>query len=287
LISLLLAPHPFLPYNHPIMQTSPASRRVKTAGKLLLVAALAALLIAWLTFAPEGLLGKADAVGYAVCHRIELRSFHLDGRPLPLCARCSGMYLGALAGGLYQLSRGRRGGLPARKLWPALIALGLAFAVDGVNSYLHFLPGFGGLYEPNNTLRLITGTGLGLLIPSVLLPAFHQTAWAEFDERPALDSWRSLGILLLLGAGVVLLVLTENPLILYPLALLSAATVLAVLGLCYGLLALLVVRGEGRARTWRDLWLPLAAGLFIALLQTAAIDWIRLSLTGTWNGFTL
>ena len=139
----------------------------------------------------------------------------------------------------------------------------------------------------NNTLRLITGTGLGLLIPSVLLPAFHQTAWAEFDERSALDSWRSLGVLLLLGAGVVLLLLSENPLILYPLALLSAATVLAVLSVCYGLLAMLAVRGEGRARTWRDLWLPLAAGLFIALLQTAAVDWIRYQLTGTWNGFTL
>jgi hypothetical protein len=74
------------------MQTSPARRRLKFTGKLLLVAALAALLIAWLSLTPPGLLGKADAVGYAVCHRIELRSFHLDGRPLPLCARCSGMY---------------------------------------------------------------------------------------------------------------------------------------------------------------------------------------------------
>ena len=146
------------------MQTSPARRRLKFTGKLLLVAALAALLIAWLSLTPPGLLGKADAVGYAVCHRIELRSFHLDGRPLPLCARCSGMYLGALAGALYQLSKGRRGGLPARKLWPALIALGLAFAVDGINSYLHFIPGLSGLYEPNNTLRLVTGTGLGLSV---------------------------------------------------------------------------------------------------------------------------
>ena len=41
------------------------------------------------------------------------------------------------------------------------------------------------------------------------------------------------------------------------------------------------------ASAWRLGWLPLAAGLFIALLQTAAIDWIRYQLTGTWNGFTL
>ncbi|GAP13823.1 predicted membrane protein [Longilinea arvoryzae] len=266
------------------MRNSP---RLKTAAKLLLIAAILALLVLWLRFTPPGLLGKADAVGYAVCHRIDLRSFHLGSRPLPLCARCSGMYLGALASAIYQLRKGRRGGLPPRKLWLPLGLLGLAFAVDGTNSYLHFFPGFQGLYEPNNTLRLISGTGLGLLIPTLLLPAFHQTAWAELDPRPALDSWRSLAGLLLAGAGVVLLMLSGNPLILYPLALLSSATVLAILSTCYGLLVLIVVRGDGQARSLRDLWLPLVVGFAIALLQTFAIDWLRLTFTGTWNGFKL
>ncbi|TLN16742.1 DUF2085 domain-containing protein [bacterium] len=269
------------------MQTFPARRRLKLTGKLLLVAFIALLGLLWLTFTPDGLLGKADAVGYAVCHRIDLRSFHLGERPLPLCARCSGMYLGALGGALYQLRRGRRGGLPPMRLAIPLGLLVLAFIVDGANSYLHFFPGVQGLYPPNNTLRLITGTGLGLVIPSVLLPAFHQTAWAEWDACPALDSWRSLAGLLLVGVATVLLVLSDNPLILYPLALLSAATVLAILTTCYGLLTLILVRGDNQARSLRDLWLPLAAGFAIALLQTFAIDWLRLTFTGTWNGFTL
>ena len=47
----------------------------------------------WMVFAgeAEGILGHADEIGYAVCHQIDLRSFHIGDRPLPLCARCSGM----------------------------------------------------------------------------------------------------------------------------------------------------------------------------------------------------
>ena len=62
---------------------------------------LLAVATTWVYFTPEGILGKAGAVGYAVCHRIDLRSFHLGLRQLPLCARCTGMYLGALLGLTY------------------------------------------------------------------------------------------------------------------------------------------------------------------------------------------
>jgi hypothetical protein len=33
----------------------------------------------WFFIAPPGLLGKADAVGYAICHRIDERSFKYSG----------------------------------------------------------------------------------------------------------------------------------------------------------------------------------------------------------------
>ena len=40
--------------------------------------------------------GKADHIGYAVCHQISVRSYFFGDHQLPLCARCSGQYLGAL-----------------------------------------------------------------------------------------------------------------------------------------------------------------------------------------------
>lgn len=246
------------------------------------------LLLGWLLNTPGGLLGKADAVGYAVCHRIELRSFQIGDRQVPLCARCTGMYLGAMLALVYQVMVApRRMGMPP---WSVILFLGAlvgVFALDGLNSYLHFFPGAPTLYEPHNTLRLITGTGMGLAIAVALFPAFNQTIWKDWDWRPALAGLRSLGVLLVLAILLVLLVLTENPLILYPLALVSAAGVLVLLTIVYAIVLLMILRSENRFTRLGELVLPLAGGFFIALLQIGLIDLIRYWLTGTWDGFHL
>jgi len=64
---------------------------------LIVVLAVTALL-AFLVVTPDGLLTKADMIGYAVCHRLEGHSFTIAGRQLPLCARCTGTFIGALTG---------------------------------------------------------------------------------------------------------------------------------------------------------------------------------------------
>lgn len=250
---------------------------------------LGLLAVSWLVLTPGGMLGKADAIGYAVCHRIDVRSFHLGTRALPLCARCTGMYLGALAalGGLLALGKARHGGFPR----PALLVLfGLfaaAWAVDGLNSYLTLIPGAPHAYEPNNVLRIATGLLMGLTLGVIVFAGVNQNAWRDWKKEPAVGSFREAGVLVLLAGVVGLLVLTENPLILYPLALLSAAGVLAVLGLVYTVVALIVLRRENRIESWRGLVLPLAMGLGLALLQIGVLDLARFALTGTWNGFSL
>ena len=88
-----------------------------------------AVIIIWMVETPDGLLGKADAIGYAVCHRIEARSYFLGDRPLPLCVRCSGMYIGVVVGMFYQLFRyPRRGGMLT---WKSGIPFILFFLVWG------------------------------------------------------------------------------------------------------------------------------------------------------------
>jgi hypothetical protein len=37
----------------------------------------------------------AYSVGHLICHQLPARSFHLWGAALPVCARCTGIYLGA------------------------------------------------------------------------------------------------------------------------------------------------------------------------------------------------
>ncbi|HZU86372.1 MAG TPA: DUF2085 domain-containing protein, partial [Anaerolineaceae bacterium] len=156
-------------------------------------AAALALLITWLTLTPDGLLGKMDAIGCAVCHRIEARSFFLADRSLPLCARCTGLFLGALLGLLTQSWWGRRSlppasGMPARRYLLLFGAFLLFYAFDGANSYLSLI--MPSLYEPNNALRLSSGLLLGIGISALLLPVLRQAMLAELDSRPILNSWK-------------------------------------------------------------------------------------------------
>ena len=251
----------------------------------LLYVATAALVVGWLIETPAGLLGKMDAIGYAICHRIASRSFAIGDRPLPLCARCTGMYLGALIGLAYQSRLGKRGGLPSRKILAVLAFFLVAFGIDGVNSYLHFFPNAPSLYTPQNWLRLVTGTGMGIGMGAMLLPVFNQTVWQSWSGEKLLTSWRQLGEILLIAAVADLAVLSNNPLLLYPLALLSALTVMVLLSMIYAMVWVMLSKSENRFASLRGLSTVLVAGFATALSQIAVMDIARYLLTGTWKGF--
>jgi len=247
------------------------------------------ILVVWLFSTPGGLLGKADAVGYAVCHRIDARSFHLGDRQLPLCARCTGIYLGVILGlaAMAVGGRSRAGMLPPRGVIAILVGFIALMGFDGINSYLTFFPSLPHLYEPQNWLRLTTGTLNGLALAALIYPTFNQTLWRRWEPVRAVQGVRELAGLMALAAVMIALVLTENPLILYPLALLSAAGVLALLTLIYAIVVLMLLRRENSAESWRDVALPVVAGLTLAILQVGLIDLVRHALTGTWGGFPL
>lgn len=261
--------------------------KLKPIATGLLILTAVVLFGTWLILTPEGLLGKADAIGYSVCHRIADRSFFIGGRQTPLCARCSGMYLGMLAGLLFQLPYGRRTLFPPLKISIPLSILFIAFSVDGLNSFMQFIPGAPLLYQPTNLLRLFTGAGLGMLVPLYLLPVFHQTLWDISEERPALERWtQTAGLLVIIGL-VAWAVYSEIPALLVPLAILGALTVPLILGICYALLWILAFRKENQYSSLKQAWRPLLAGLTTAMLQIGLIDLLRYRFTGTWAGFQL
>lgn len=246
----------------------------------------------WMYISPEGALGKLDAIGYAVCHRIDERSFHIDDRQLPLCARCTGEFYAAGVALLFQAFVSKRKNiLPSRGIMAVLILFFLAFGIDGTNSYLYLLKQTSGgldqipnLYVPNNTLRLFTGSGMGIALASVLFPVINQTLWKEAEYRPALE-WKNFGILVALIVVINLLILTDSHFILYPVAYLSALGTLSLLVLVFMILWIIIMKQDNTFDSLRQLWLPFASGLTLALLMILSIDLFRLSLTGTWNGF--
>lgn len=266
--------------------------RLKRWGKYSIYGITALLLLVWASETPSGILGKADAVGYAFCHRIDLRSFHIGIRQLSFCARCTGQYLGAMLGLVFQLifSR-RRSGFPPKTVIAILSLLGLAYVVDGLNSYLYLPPFFQlfpsmpHLYLPSNTLRLFTGTGMGLVIALFIYPAFVGTVYSNPDPLPAMASIRSIIGLLITAVLADLLILNGAPYVLFITALISAVGVIILLSMVYTILILRLLKRENRSNRLLQLSLPLTAGLLITMSQIAILDLLRYVLTGTWGGF--
>jgi len=256
------------------------------------IAALIAL-TGWIYIAPPGLMGKLDAVGYAVCHRLDSHSLHIGDIQMPLCARCTGEFNAAFIALVFQGFIGRkRSKLPNRGILAMLVLFFLAFAIDGSNSYLALMkanyPGafsnIPNLYVTDNTARVFTGSGMGIAMASVLFPMYNQSVWRVPEEKPAL-AWRQFGILICIILLFDFGMLTQNAFILYPVAILSTLGVLLLLSMVFSIVWIMVMKQDNAFDHLRQLWLPAVAGLTLAFLLILSIDLFRLNLTHTWGGF--
>lgn len=243
----------------------------------------------WLFGTPSGILGKADAVGYAICHRIAERSFHAHDHQLPLCARCTGIYLGVFVGLLAFVASGRA---RAAKLPPVRVLVLMAlpitwYAFDGLNSYLSIFEFYQPVYQPHNTLRLLTGTTFGLGMITTVLPVFNMVAWATLDERPPLATLREAGALYAAVGVVALLVLWQQPAILLAAGVISTLMVVLLFTVIGAVMFLTLAGRENTFTRWHDLMVPALAGLTFALAVIGTIDLARYLFTGKWDGFEL
>jgi uncharacterized membrane protein len=266
------------------------SGKLKLLGRTTLILLVLVLIGLWWINTPPGLLGKTDAVGYAVCHRITSHSFYLGDRPFSLCARCTGQYLGFLWGfGFQVFSSRKRTGFPPRIILITMGILFLFYLTDGVNSTLHRYPGLQdwSIYQPNNPLRLFSGLGMGVSLSLVLYPLLGQSIWREIRTQPALSGFGEAAALI--GGGILtgFLVLSGIRQIIYPLILLSSAGLILLLTVLYGMIWIILFKRENSFKSWSELIWWAVAGLTTAWIQVIVIDLIRYQLTGTWSGFLL
>src|SRR5574338_827057 len=122
------------------MEQVSSPSRIATLTRWFVPLAAVIVFAVWFSITPPGILGKADAVGYAICHRIGERSFHIGDRQLPLCARCTGEFFAAGITLLFlSLVSPRKSGMPGWKLRAPLLLFLIACGIDGSNSYLYLL----------------------------------------------------------------------------------------------------------------------------------------------------
>ncbi len=211
-----------------------------------------------------------------VCHQYPEHALHFQRMPLPLCARCTGLFGGALLTLLILLAweRGRRAAFAP--WWAQGILVGLAtwWALDGLNSFLYDWWGAPWLYEPTNALRLLTGLGLGLAAGIELLPAAAQCIVARPEARPVIERPRELGVLAMCLACAAGLLLRGR----LPYALAAGWATAGVATLLAGantLLLTILLGGEPADLTHRRLVLYTAGGALLALAEAGGLALLR------------
>lgn len=108
-------------------------------------------------------LGSAEALIGSVCHRFPARTLSLGEHPLPVCARCTGIWIGwLLALPLWPFTVGhgrRRRGSPRGRAWLTAAALGaIVLASFEVMGWL----------TTSNPTRFALGLPIGVLAGSAL-----------------------------------------------------------------------------------------------------------------------
>jgi len=234
-------------------------------------------LTVWLGGREGGVLGVADHVGYAVCHQITVRTYVFGDLVMPLCARCSGQYLGVLIGFFFawRWGRIRAMGFPPRWLVAVLVGFLAIWAFDGFNSYLLLILGRPFLYQPQNILRISTGILQGLAVSFLFLPFFNGVFWADPDPDRVLQNGWELAQTLGLGVLVVVAVASGWAVLFYPLAILSVIGTVLMLSMVGALFVMLLLREENSNRTWGDFFSLLLPGMAFTALLLLGIDLFR------------
>jgi len=155
-------------------------------------------------------------IGYAVCHQLPERTIFIDGKQLPVCARCIGIYIGSLISIFFILFSKRRksNAIPVRYISFTFVFLMCIMAIDGVTSYF-------GIRETTNSLRLLTGLSVGIPLPFFIYPILMDNLSESSREEQILKSGYELILLILLAIVSYLLIFHFNTKIYYPIALLT------------------------------------------------------------------
>jgi uncharacterized membrane protein len=110
------------------------------------------------------------SVGAFICHQRPERSFHRKGAQLPVCARCTGLYLGGTLGALgwIALAGARRSPTPpSRRMATAPVAR-RALAVAAIPTAITIATAWIGLWDPGNLVRAAIALPLGASIGAIV-----------------------------------------------------------------------------------------------------------------------
>jgi len=143
-------------------------------------------------------------IGTGVCHQLDERTFHFNGRPLMVCARDTGTYTGFILSLLYWtvINKKIKGGMPPTYgLITASIFIG-TLVLDGGTSYLH-------IRETNNQIRLLTGLLAGAGASILIAPCVFSLLYRYSSEEIFTKNKRVFFIWIIMIISLFFIIKTE------------------------------------------------------------------------------
>lgn len=126
-------------------------------------------------------------LGSLVCHQQSVRSFRLGGVPLPVCARCTGLYAGAVAGAAAALGWLITGRLRRRRCRTTLIRVRAVLVASAVPTVLLWLVEHALGAAVPGWLRAGGALPLGASVAWLAGVASGGAVLTDTDGAPALD----------------------------------------------------------------------------------------------------
>ncbi len=132
--------------------------------------------------------------GGGLCHQRIDRSFNSGTFNMPVCSRCTGIYLGIFLSllALILIERRVKGEFPSLKI--VLVSVG-AFLLMGLEVVLSTL----GFIQSNNIIRMSTGFLMGWCMVLLLLPLANNSMFKKYLRKNYLDSPKKFWIWILAG----------------------------------------------------------------------------------------
>jgi len=118
-----------------------------------------------------------EKIGFSVCHQLPSRSLNIGNLYLPVCSRCTGIYIGFLVSALilFLMFRKKENDLPPAYIIIILCLFILSTVINGILSYFT-------LFSTSNNIRFLTGFLCGSSIMTIIYPIFIFQYYKESEN---------------------------------------------------------------------------------------------------------
>ena len=210
-------------------------------------------------------------LGGGLCHQRVERTFSIDSFYMPVCSRCTGIYLGIFLSllTLILLERKIKGELPSLKI--VLVSVGV-FLLMGADVVLSAFK----LIQSDNVLRLSTGFLTGCFMTLLLFPLANNVMFTRLVKKNYLDNWKNFLVWLVSCAALAaVFIFTYKYAIVF-------WSILSILGLMIFVSLILFIlffslnrRLLGSIDSWRKYLAVIAVGMISAAALLSLFSYLR------------